>query len=49
MGKTNIINVQDAKNTCQINKLIECLPVDKALGHAAKYNVHLKHLEDPHW
>ena len=29
--------------------MIECLPDEKAFGHAAKYHVHPKHLEEVCW
>ena len=48
-GMTWKVNVQDVKITYPVEALIKCLPDEKAVGHAAKYCAHPKHIEDLHW
>ena len=44
--KIHKVNVSDITVTYL---LINCLPDKKAFGHAAKYQVHLKLMEDLYW
>ena len=48
-GKTHKVTVQDVRITYPVNKLIKCLPVGKAFGHAAKYHAYPECLEDLCW
>ena len=44
--KTQKVNVQNVKIMYQVDKLIKCLPNEKAFGNAVKYNAHQRDIED---
>ena len=46
IGKIYTVNAQDINYTYHFEKLVKCLPDEKAPGYAAKYQAHLQHLED---
>ena len=48
-GMTQKVNVQDVKSMYFIDELIKCLTEEKALQHAARYQAHLKLMDDLQW